>query len=76
VFDDASVDIYGLISPENEYITMGKNLKARGEVKPPEILKPQSPEPSLENGYITMGKNLKARGEVKTPKLRTFTPQL
>ncbi|KAJ1494153.1 hydrolytic ATP binding site of dynein motor region D1-domain-containing protein [Baffinella frigidus] len=33
IFDENSVDIYGLISPENEYITMGKHLKARGEVE-------------------------------------------
>ena len=31
--DECSVDIYGNISPESEYITMGKNLKARGEVE-------------------------------------------
>eukprot|EP00960_Hanusia_phi_P070417 767305-Hanusia_phi.AAC.13 len=31
--DESSVDIYGIISPENEYVTMGKNLKARGEVE-------------------------------------------
>ena len=31
--DEASVDIYGIISPESEYVTMGKNLKARGEVE-------------------------------------------
>ncbi len=33
VFDEASVDIYGMISPESEYVTLGKNLKARGEVE-------------------------------------------
>ncbi len=32
-FDENSVDIYGIISPEAEYVTMGKNLKARGEVE-------------------------------------------
>jgi dynein heavy chain len=31
--DENSVDIYGIISPESEYVTMGKNLKARGEVE-------------------------------------------
>lgn len=31
--DETSVDIYGIISPEGEYVTMGKNLKARGEVE-------------------------------------------
>ena len=31
--DDQSVDIYGIVSPESEYVTMGKNLKARGEVE-------------------------------------------
>lgn len=31
--DEASVDVYGMISPENEYVTLGKNLKARGEVE-------------------------------------------
>jgi hypothetical protein len=34
VCDENSVDIYGLVSPEGEYVTMGKNLKARGEVSP------------------------------------------
>ena len=33
VLDENSVDIYGIISPEGEYVTMGKNLKARGEVE-------------------------------------------
>ena len=32
-FDENSVDIFGIISPESEYVTMGKNLKARGEVE-------------------------------------------
>ena len=30
VLDEASVDIYGMISPETEYVTLGNNLKARG----------------------------------------------
>ena len=33
VLDEASVDIYGMISPETEYVTLGNNLKARGEVE-------------------------------------------
>ena len=33
VFDETSVDIYGMVSPETEYVTLGKNLKARGEVE-------------------------------------------
>ena len=33
IFDESSVDIYGMISPENEYVTLGKNLKARAEVE-------------------------------------------
>jgi len=32
-FDPKSVDIYGMISPEGEYVSLGKNLKARGEVQ-------------------------------------------
>jgi len=31
--DETSVDIYGMISSEGEYVTLGKNLKARGEVE-------------------------------------------
>lgn len=31
--DEASVDIYGMISSEGEYVTLGKTLKARGEVE-------------------------------------------
>jgi len=32
-FDPKSLDIYGMISPEGEYVVLGKNLKARGEVQ-------------------------------------------
>ena len=31
--DPSSLDIYGMISPEGEYVALGKNLKARGEVQ-------------------------------------------
>jgi dynein heavy chain, axonemal len=33
VLDPNSYEIYGMVSPEGEYVSLGKNLKARGEVQ-------------------------------------------
>jgi len=33
VLDPNSHEIYGMVSPEGEYVSLGKNLKARGEVQ-------------------------------------------
>ena len=31
--DEDSIDIYGMVSSENEYVSLGANLKARNEVE-------------------------------------------